>query len=184
MSSSETDTFPAPTLAPLTDDPLTAQEAFDRLQTDLSNFPTAVDLVVAADAPQPLGRSWAFDWSQHAFVKPQGSLGPKPTHGLETLTEWIEKALRTAAGAHPVHPAGYGFDAPAGLLIGASVGTVPPDFEARVRSCLKFHPWILDVEDFTFDFSADDEYLHYTATILLTNGQSLLLQDTKLTQSF
>lgn len=183
MSSSEAETFPAPTLAPTTDDPLTAQEAFDRLQTDLSDFPTAVDLVVAADVPAPIGRSWAFDWSQHAFIKPQGALGPKATHGLETLTEWIEKALNTAAGAHPVHPVGYGFAAPAGPMFGALVGTVPPDFEARVRAALTFHPLISDVTDFTFDFSRDDEYLHYTATIVLANNQSVTLQSQRLTQT-
>lgn len=183
MSSSESETFPTPTLAPTTDDPLTAQEAFDRLQTDLSDFPSAVDLVVAADEPTPIGRSWAFDWTQHRFVKFPGALGPKQTYGEETLGEWVEKVLHTARGAHPVHPPGYGFDAPQGLVYGGTVGQIPPDFEDRVRDALTFHPNISDVEEFTYDYDRDDEFVHFSARIILDNDTALELQDVRLTQT-
>lgn len=177
----ETGLIETPTIAdsfvPTTDEPLTEQEAFDRLQTDLTDFPTSVDLVVTAERPEPIGRSWAFDWALRRFVKPSGALGPKPTIGVETLQEWIEKVLNTARGAHPVHPANYGLVAPQGLMFGASSGEVPPDLEDRVVDALTFHPHISSVEDFAYDFDPDDEWLAVSFTIILDNNDSLALQN-------
>lgn len=170
----------APAFAPSTDVPLTGDDAFNTLQRTLEATPNAVDLIVAAEPPKPIGRSWAFDWVQRRFVKPTGALGPKPTLGRETLTQWIEKALRTARGAHPVHPVDYGFEPPHGGLIGRQVGTVPPDLEQRVREALTFHPAIADVTDFLFDWDDDDEYLRVDCVIHLADESMLELRNLRL----
>lgn len=169
----------APAFAPQTDLPLAGNEAFDELERTLESDPRAIDLIVAAEAPRPVGRSWAFDWIQRRFVKPVGALGPKPTLGRETLTQWCEKALRTARGAHPVHPPGYGFEPPHGGLIGRPVGTVPPDLEARVREALTFHPIISDVDQFEYAWDENDDFLSVSCIVHLADETMLELRNVR-----
>jgi hypothetical protein len=179
---SQVDPVPvAPAFTPSTDVPLTGQEAFDELQRALEASPNQIDAIVAADPPKPVGRSWAFDWHTRRFVKPTGAQGPKPTFGRETLTQWIEKAMRTARGAHAVHPLTYGMREPQGGLYGRSVGEVPPDLEQIIIDALTFHWAISDVTDFAFGYDPDEEWLSCAFTVQLSDATAIRLLDVRVT---
>jgi hypothetical protein len=161
----------APALVPETDVPEEPEDVLAELENALQTFPSDVDLVVGEEEPPPIGRSWAFDWAMRDFVRSSGSAGPQPTRGLETLTEWIEKCLRTARGAHPVHPQGYGVaQASADGLVGGPVGSIPPDLEERVKDALLFHPRITDVRGFSYSSDPDDEWLGVSFTFEVDGG--------------
>jgi hypothetical protein len=155
----------APNFAPTTDAFIPEEEAFDRLEQSIEGGPDDVDLVVAADPPTPIGRSWAFDWGLRTFMQP-GGRGPLATYGMATLAGWVEKALHTARGAHPVHPADYGFDQP-DSLIGGGVGTLPADLEDRIRACVTFHERITDIDQFSYAYDPDIEELRVFFLIVL-----------------
>jgi hypothetical protein len=147
------------TFLPELDDPSEPEDDFAEIEAALEADPSELDLVVDTAEPEPIGRSWAFDFQQRRFRRGRG-LSPQATSGMGTLTQWIEKALRTARGAHPVSPDTYGMPA-ASLegMIGSRVGIVPPDLEERVTETLLFHPRITAVRDFTYSHDEDEEFV-------------------------
>lgn len=158
----------APAFVPASDDPVESADQLAALEEALETFPSEIDLIVAQSEPQPVGRSWSFDWKARGFIR-GASRGPLLTRGTEALLEWVEKALMTARGAHPVHAGlDYGFEGGlAASVIGLPVGTVPADFEQKIEDCLTFHPRVSAVESFDFDFDPDDDWLDVAFTLIL-----------------
>lgn len=173
----------APAFAPVTDVPLSGQDAFDELQRALEATPDAIDLIVQPTTPRPVGRSWAFDWWTRRFVKPTGALGPKPTFGHETLTQWIEKAMRTARGAHAVHPLNYGMRDPHGGLWGRNSGEIPADLSEIIRETVTYHWACSDVTDIEYGFDPDDDYLLVSFTVEISDEAAIRLQDLRVSVS-
>lgn len=155
-------------------EPLSGQEALDRLQDTLELEADSIDLIVTEPAPAPVGRSWAFDFSAGRFVTAPGEAGPARTYGEETFRQWCEKALMTARGAHPIHPAGYGFIGREDL-IGGPVESPPLDLENRIADTLMFHPRATGITDFGVYYEADDEYLAVEFTVLTDNESDVSL---------
>lgn len=171
MSSSEQE-IQAPTFVPTTDNPPDAADQLAGIDASLETFPSAVDLVVTVRPPAPLGRSWSFSWPRRTFLRGNAAT-PMPTRETQTLYEWVEKCLRTARGAHPIHPPGYGMPGDPTDAVGQRVGWVPPDLYERVKSAMKFHPRIVDVVDFRYGFDPDDDYLMVQFTLELDDGSEL-----------
>lgn len=164
MSQPEQEPF-APALSPLTNQPLRGADALAALEAATRAYPTSPDLVVSAAPPPPLGRSYAFDFPNHEFVM-HGS-GPRTTRGEETLKGWVEKAIYTARGAHPVHPPSYGIEGGTDDFFGGPVGQIPASTQERIRNALLFHPRIADVRDFKVVFDPNDSYAIISLTVVL-----------------
>jgi hypothetical protein len=169
-----------PTLVPLADEPVTGTDALAQLQSALEIRPNDVDLIVSGDPPPPPGKSWEWDFTLRQAVKPAGAMGPQVTRGTRTMLTWVEKCLNTPRGAHPIHPADYGIERAALDMIGGPVGVVPPDFEARVREALTFHPNISDVSDFVYSFDRDDSWMHISCVLVLDDESPLPISDLRL----
>lgn len=167
------------TFVPSTDLPVEAADDFDALQAALG-VPSDLDLIVAADESQPVGRTWAMDWIARQFIGTETADGPVMLRGDLALEAWVEKCLRTARGAHPVHPPGYGLAALSLGLIGGPVGVVPPDLESKIEDALQFHPNIDGIADFNYDYDPDDPSLQVSFTILLANGDQQPVSNVKL----
>jgi hypothetical protein len=165
----------APSFIPSTDDPLQDLDAVTALQNALEARPTELDFIVAPDSSvgAPVGRSWAFDHKGDGFIKSPGALSPLPTSDQETLRNWIEKCLRTARGAHPIHPPGYGLVQTSNDLIGVPLGQVPSDLFGRIEDALTFHPRISGCEDFQVDFDPDDEAIFIDFVVRLDDDSEL-----------
>jgi hypothetical protein len=137
---------------------------------------TGADLALD-DGPKPtLGRSWAFDFASGRFITKPGG-GPIETQGMATLRTWIEKALRTARGAHRVYA-----QSSFGLAAGLDVGGIDPsldDLEGRCRQALTLHPRITDVRDFRITPDPDDEEVSLVGFLVLTDeaGTELEVKD-------
>lgn len=125
---------------------------------------TLDELIVDEPPPQPLGKSWAFDYpaGRYFYV---GAQGPTPTWGETTLRYWIEKALRTPEGALPIHPPGYGIR---GLYhrFGRTTPEVIADLEPAIRDALLFHPRITDVTDFTATHDPLQEHIEVSFRVV------------------
>lgn len=125
------------------------------------------DLVVSIEpAPEPIGRSWAFDFQAKRFVL--AGHAPLETRRTQTLRYWIEKCLRTPQGAVVIEPADYGFESPTDIFgdqfDSADIGTL----EDRVREALLFHPSITGIEEFRAAQSTEDEeVLEVAFTVVL-----------------
>lgn len=129
-----------------------AGDAFDLAEDAVDSD----DLVVSVEpAPEPIGRSWAFDFQSKRFV--MAGHGPVETRRTQTLRYWIEKCMRTPQGAVTIEPADYGFDSPTDIFgdqfDSADIGTL----EDRTREALLFHPAITGIQDFTAAQSTEDE---------------------------
>jgi hypothetical protein len=158
------------TFLPELDDPSEPEDDFAEIEAALEADPTELDLVVDTAEPQPIGRSWAYDFQQRRFRRSRG-LSPEPTRGVATLTQWIEKALRTARGAHAASPDNYGVpEASLEGMVGGEAGIVPPDLEQRVTEAMLFHPRITAVRDFTYQHGRDDEHVAVSFVYELDEG--------------
>jgi hypothetical protein len=164
------------------DDSLDAVEDDDDDQSPFVDESDVSDIVVADDAPPPLGLSWAFDFQAGTFLL-NGGHGPLETRGLATLRGWVEKCLMTARGAHPIHPPDYGVEGLLEVIGEAASDGVAGDLEDRIRDALLFHPRISDVTDFDAYMgdpeeddehdSADDETLFVSFTVV-TDDEDIL----------
>lgn len=105
--------------------------------------------------PTPLGQTIGWDFERH---QRQGDAqGPHMVRGESALIQWIEKCLRTHAGAHPIHPDGYGMEEPITSFIGFSrLDVEVTELEEMVKEALLFHPAIKDVRGFEATWEDED----------------------------
>lgn len=163
------------TFIPQGDEAPNADEAFENLEGASINE----NLIIEEEPPPPLGRSWAFDFSQPGFATESGN-GPLETRGLDTLRMWIAKCLVTARGAHPVHPDGYGLEFPFDIIGNPFDSFDAADLEERIETALTFHPRITGIEDFETVYEEGDEALFVSFTVLLDEEESLPIQGLRL----
>jgi len=152
-------------------DGLTSEEVLQTLE-DALDPSSRIDLLVAADPPIPVGRSWAYDFAQGRFLPAVSGQGLLETHGAGTLRSWVEKCLSTARGAHPIHPAGYGLVRREDL-IGGPVAHPPADLEDRIRDALTFHPRIADITDFGVAYDLNDDFVAVVFTVLTDRSEQI-----------
>jgi hypothetical protein len=153
------------------DDPIVDPDADLAASDDINalDLDESDDVIVAQEPLPPIGRSWAFDFSEDSFFT-GGGHGPLRTYDDETLRGWIEKTLHTAKGAHPVYPSDYGMTSPFGTIGHALTSADLGGLEADIRDALTFHPRIDEVTDFAFDKQEDDEALFVTFTYVRDDG--------------
>lgn len=160
-----------PTLLPVTEEPLPEVDEFLLYQQTLEAGPGAPDLVVAEVPPSPIGRGWAYDFQRRRFIPSPTGHGPLTTHGDATLRVWVEKALRTARGAHSIYSDDFGIDLP-GDDFGGPVEEWPIDtFEQRVRDALVVNDNITDVTDFAASVDPNSEAVAVDFTIVKVGGE-------------
>ena len=160
-------------LLPIDDVPLEPEEELARLDDELEAFPDSDDIVVTEEEALPIGRSWAFDFQARRFVRGVRAQGPLETRGQTTLRYWIEKCLRTARGAHPIHPEDYGMNDPTGVYGLPLAEAQGADLEGDIRDALTFHPKIVDVTDFYSAYNPDEDYLAVSFTVVLDDESAL-----------
>lgn len=149
------------------EEPLSADEmlaASERLVLDSADG-TVVEI---EDGPAPVGRSIAWDFASNQAI--MAGHGPLTIRAEQTIAGWIEKALRTAEGAHPVHPPGYGMTRPIEDYLSDQhfdEGGLTEDIERAIL----FHPSISSVEDIVVEYVDDDDeavtrvYISLTAVL-------------------
>jgi phage baseplate assembly protein W len=164
---------------PSDDEPRSVDEVLTDLDAALARDPDspafdegdAADLVLAAEEPPPLGKSWAFDFEAGRFVGAPGA--PLATHGLATLRTWIEKCLRTPQGAFPVHPPDYGVEGLLDIIGEPLADGVGVGLETKIHEALTFHPRIADVGEFTYTLDVDGEALMVSFTVWTGAGTAV-----------
>lgn len=159
---------------PPTDDPTSGSDALADLEAAFDAQGDPADILVIEEEPPPVGRSWAFDFSTAQFVRRGG--GPLETHGDATLILWAEKCLRTARGAHPIHPPGYGLVRPFDLIGRLVAGAPVAELEERIREALTFNPRIGDIADFSWDLDEDNEAVAISFSLVLADDSRLSLE--------
>lgn len=110
--------------------------------------PSDLEIGAPPDAPAPLGRGWAFDFTTNQFRR--GGSRPAGVSGYDELTVWIEKCLRTARGAHPIYSADFGVDQPFSMIGQPFNAAAAGRYGQSVKQALLAHDRITDVTDFTF----------------------------------
>lgn len=174
-----------PTAAPL--DTLTTPEAvsadveFDRIADAIDNLPLGdPDLIIEQQVePVPLGRSPAFDFENGHFIT-GGGRGPHMVRGLAGLRYWVEKCLRTARGAHPIHSGGYGLENPWDIIGQPLQSLSMGDLESRIHDALTFHPRIVDVTSFVATSDHDQEAVYLSFHVVLDDESVLSFRNLSL----
>jgi hypothetical protein len=126
-----------------------------RIEDQLAN-PSGIS--VPQDPPVALGRAPAVDFVQRTFV-PNTAGGPLMLYGLDTLGQWVEKAMRTRRGDNPACHPDFGLDALFLDLIdgGPFDSGIAAEFEAIVERALTFHPAIAALEEWAVDYVQGDD---------------------------
>lgn len=124
------------------------------------------------DPPIPFGRSWAFDHDKGRFFRSAG--GPAETRGVSTLVEYINAAMRTAAGVHPIFPPDFGIESPEDFLGSADPTEALADFEDRLRTALLAHDRIEDVRNFEADWNSSTGIIVVTNLLVVTDQEEVV----------
>lgn len=162
---------------PLTGTPPDEDAALARFEDDTTLFADLGTLEVTDEEVPPfIGKSWAFDFLAGRFVAPTGANGPVATHGVATLTTWIEKAIRNDRGSQAIHPPDYGMPDPYRLIGHNLVDLDVSGYENDLIDTLTFHPRIADVTDFTFDVDPDALACSITFTVVLDDESTLSVE--------
>lgn len=130
------------------------------------------DPIVEDTTPQPLGRGWAFDWATGQFHRHNNQ--PVSVFGIDNLTVWIEKTLRTARLAHLIYSDNYGIEYVE--IVGHTFEAATAGLYANaVSDALTVHDRIASVKDFRFSYDpdVDDEALQCSFTVVLDAGSAL-----------
>lgn len=131
-------------LIPSGDDELTPEADLDAAAAGALAEPG--DTAIEEDAPEPFGRTPAFDFDAGRFVRQGGS--PAWVTGFAALAQWCLMAVHATRYAHPIFSDDFGHEFPNG-----PIGTVGPeaveradDFMARLRDAWLVHDRIADVQ--------------------------------------
>lgn len=124
------------------------------------------------DPPIPFGRSWAFDHDHGHFVRSNGS--PAEVRGVAALEEYIQAALRTAAGRHAILPPNFGIQRPEDFLGSADPSEALSDFEARARTALTAHDRIEAVERFEAEVNLSLGIIVVTNLLIITDQEEAI----------
>ena len=141
-------------LLPAGSEPPSADDAL-ALEDTLAN-PDA--LAVAQRPPVPLGRAPAIDFAARRFV-PNTAGGPLMIYGIDTLKQWAQKCLKTRRGENPAVDPEFGMDRLFVDLIDGSPydESTFAEFESIAERALSVHPDIDAVDEWTIDYTADDD---------------------------
>jgi hypothetical protein len=162
-------------ILPSDDEPLAEDEELAELEDSLDTLPDEDDLIITAPPPDPVGRSWAYDFQHRHFVHASGGHAPVATFGEATMRGWIEKVLHTDRGAHPIHPDEYGIERSGGIFGGPVAQFPTGDYEHRIREALLFHPRIVDVGSFAWDIDPMDEAISCEFVVTLDDETEIEL---------
>lgn len=131
----------------------------DNIDEQLEEAEDAVgadELVVTTEAPpDPVGRSWAFNFETQRFVL--AGHQPIETRRTQTIRYWIQKCLTQPQGGNLIHPAGYGFDKPTEIFGQQFDAADQSTLQERVEDALLPHPSITAVEAFEAGQDPEDE---------------------------
>lgn len=138
------------------------------------------DLTLTVDPPPaPLGKGPAYDFENRRLVR--AGRGIAMTRREGTLRVWIEKCIRTHAGAHPVHPPGYGLAIAIGDILGGTADVSPGELEEMIQDALLFHPAITEVRSFKIEEGTTGEgdgALSVAFTVELDDGAEIGFETT------
>jgi hypothetical protein len=166
-----------PSLLPVQEEPLDAQEEFDRFEESFNEAQRQPDLVVQEEPPHPVGRGWAFDFLKREFVIAPTSHGPLETIRIETLRNWIEKCLRTARGTYPIYSDDYGIETP-GDFIGGPVSQFPDQvYEDAIREALTAHERITEIDQFEAVYDPMEEWVSVNFVVVLDDETRFPIQN-------
>ena len=124
------------------------------------------------DPPIPFGRSWAFDYDRGRFFRSAGA--PAETRGVATLVEYVNAAMRTAAGVHPILPPEFGIESPEDFLGVADPTEALSDFEDRLRTALLANDRIEDVREFEADVDLATGVITVTNLLIVTDQEDVV----------
>lgn len=130
-------------LLPPDDDPVTPEADLDAAAAAALADPALAP--VADGAPEPFGRSWAFDFTRGRFIR-QG-LAPAVTTDLDSLRQWCMTTLNSARYAHPIFSSDFGIEKPQGPVgdAGDRARDSADDWRVAARDALLVHDRIADV---------------------------------------
>jgi hypothetical protein len=155
---------------------------FDLLPPDpgLINPDLALDAALApvedpeADAPQPFGRSWRFDFIAGQFVK--DGRAPQITYDLDSLIMWVEKTVRTDRYAHAIYSDEYGVEGPFDVIGQQADDELLAAYQDAITEALMVHDRIVAVEDFSFSQDPFEEELYGSFTVIVDAAPPLEAQ--------
>lgn len=119
-------------------------------------------------APRPFGRTWQFDLSAGRLV----TYGSRPAEitDMDNLRQWIDIAMNTATGVHPIFPEEYGTDNPQ-IMLGAEYSpALEAEYTEQITKALLFHDRIVAVENFEFQHGDNDEIV-YVSFVVRTDSE-------------
>lgn len=132
-------------LLPADDEGLSPAQELDAAIAGATVEPGAI-VPQAEDPPEPLGRTWAFDWASGQFRAAGG--GPAPISGLAAVEEWVQMVVHSARYAHRVFADEFGMEGPEepiGTMAGAEIVS---EYEQHLREAILVHDRITALEKF------------------------------------
>ena len=122
------------------------QDLLDASTAEIEELDADNDIEIVESDPAPIGKAWAFDFTQQRFVMDGNS--PAAVRGDAAIIQWVEKCLRTQQGSSVVHPPEFGLVQPLSDYLGTVVDEDDlSSLASDIQEALVFHPAISAVED-------------------------------------
>lgn len=131
------------------------------------------DVTPAVDpAPEPLGRTWQFDWEARRFVRRGQS--PAETSGFGALEQWCLMAIHSARYAHAVFSDEFGMEDPDAPLGEFAVGEILADWQRNLVDALLVHERITAIENVDVTWDPSDGTLYLNGFDVVTDEEQRL----------
>lgn len=161
-------------LLPFDEFPPTEEETLADFADDTLFEPEPV--IVEREEPQPIGKSWAFNFLTNRFYPTAGG-GPQETRRQTTLRFWVEKCLRTERASYPIYSDDYGVEGVNDLLGQALSEADVAEYAANVHEALTFHPNVTDVTGFQAFWDDVEEALSVSFAVITDQGEEVAFDE-------
>lgn len=122
--------------------------------------------------PEPIGRSWLFDFEAGRFVRAGSS--PLPAHGLAALEQWVLMAAHAARYAHSVFTDEFGMEHPDGGIGELGTAAMISDYEQRLREAILVHDRITALQDFRASYNPIEGVLSIAYFEVVTDEEDVV----------
>ncbi len=107
------------------------------------------------------GESWKFDFNTGEFVlTPTGQVAT--TQGIDTLLQWVQKALVTKRFAYPIYPKFYGSDIESLIGVVVAQEAMATEVLRMIRETLLIDKRIKDISNMSATIQGDQLYATFT----------------------
>lgn len=124
---------------------------------------------IPGEIPEPLGRTWAFDWDRGRFIR-RGQ-APAEVTGKDSVAQWVQMVVHTARFSHGVFSTEFGIEDVEDVIGRLPSGAVLSSYRDRLLRALLEHERITGLEDFKADYDPATDVIEIKQFVVVLDDE-------------